>query len=262
MELRAEEGGAVVLLEMSASLLASSGARPGDRVRVSGTILAKAFGSRVSFRLDVLGIDLEEDGPPAVRRAEASLTALLRDLPRPARVLPDRVPLRLVLLRPKSEEAQVHRDFLNRLVAVRPAIEVREVPVSMHDAVVLARAIRAARGDVLAVVRGGGSDHAFAVFETPDVLQALAASPCFRILGLGHAGNRTLADLLVEVAADTPSDAGAILATLVQGRLQVARAPTDAPGTAGRPQAGLRPVLWVGVILMLIIGVAAALRWL
>ena len=78
----------------------------------------------------------------------------------------------------------------------------------MHDPAAIATALRAIRADIVAVVRGGGDAASFAVFEDSRVLEALATCPAYRVLGLGHTANRTLAELLADHAASTPAAAG------------------------------------------------------
>lgn len=40
------------------------------------------------------------------------------------------------------------------------------------------------------------------------MIEALAAHGAYRVLGIGHTGDRTVADLIVEYAAAVPAEAG------------------------------------------------------
>src|SRR3974390_862385 len=60
----------------------------------------------------------------------------------------------------------------------------------------------------LAIVRGGGDPEWFAAFNDVRVVEALAAHRGYRVLGLGHTGDKTVADLIVEHAAAVPAEAG------------------------------------------------------
>jgi exodeoxyribonuclease VII large subunit len=83
-----------------------------------------------------------------------------------------------------------------------------EVPTSMLDPSSLAKAISDADADILVVIRGGGDSDQFRVFDDQRVLKALAGNKAYRITGLGHTGNRTLADLIVDHAARAGASRG------------------------------------------------------
>ena len=61
--------------------------------------------------------------------------------------------------------------------------------------------------DVLAIVRGGGSDDDLQAFNTERVARAIVASRVPVIAGVGHENDTTLADLAADMRAMTPTDA-------------------------------------------------------
>lgn len=56
------------------------------------------------------------------------------------------------------------------------------------------QAIRTANTDIIAPIRGSGSDEQFSVFENPDLLRAWFEKRAYRVAGIGHFGNSTALD--------------------------------------------------------------------
>ena len=65
--------------------------------------------------------------------------------------------------------------------------------------------------DVIAIVRGGGSADDLSTFNDEPLVRAIAASRVPTIVGVGHEVDVTLADMVADVRAATPSNAAQIL---------------------------------------------------
>lgn len=74
--------------------------------------------------------------------------------------------------------------------------------------------------DVLAIIRGGGSADDLSAFNDEPLTRAIAASRIPTIVGVGHEADVSLADLVADVRAATPSNAAQIL---VPDKAEVAR---------------------------------------
>jgi exonuclease VII large subunit len=78
----------------------------------------------------------------------------------------------IAVIHSRSQEAQVSADFCNRWAhstAHYPCNRFRPTRCLVPE---LAHAIRTANADIIALIRGGGSDEQFSVFENPELLRA------------------------------------------------------------------------------------------
>mgnify|MGYP005811770673 CR=1 FL=1 len=110
------------------------------------------------------------------------------------------------------------RDILHILKRRFPAIPVVLYPVQVQgeqakfDIVsALERAAARAECDVLIVARGGGSLEDLWAFNEEIVARAIAACPLPVVSGVGHEVDFTIADLVADVRAPTPSGAAEIV---------------------------------------------------
>lgn len=117
------------------------------------------------------------------------------------------------------------RDVLTTIERRFPAMSVVIAPVRVNGAGAapeVARQLlaldRADRVDVILVVRGGGSQEDLAAFDAEGVVRAIAACRVPVITGVGHETDTTLADLVADRRAPTPTGA-AELAIPVQREL-------------------------------------------
>jgi exodeoxyribonuclease VII large subunit len=113
-----------------------------------------------------------------------------------------------------SLAAAALRDVLITLERRNPAIEVIVYPVPVQGegaaariAAMLARANRRAEGDVLLLVRGGGSIEDLWQFNEESVARAIRASRIPVVVGVGHETDFTIADFAADRRAPTPTAA-------------------------------------------------------
>jgi exodeoxyribonuclease VII large subunit len=191
--------------------LAERGLRlePGMVVVLRGELFVRAEGGRLQLR----GHELDADalvGQLAARRL-AARRALEADglFDRNRRLPLPLVPLRVGLV--ASRHSEGYRDFLGVLGNSGYAFDVveRMVPVqgvTAPGAIAEALARLGAAGvDVIVVVRGGGARADLVAFDHETVARALVAAPVPVWTGVGHTGDRSLADEVAHDSFPTPT---------------------------------------------------------
>jgi hypothetical protein len=203
-----EDDGCVVMLDVRKSLLTGM-VKPGDYVRVVGipSISVSPRDGVVKIKLDVSEVALVDSPEDTKRkRSDAATLADVRALRRIKTGFPIKPRLAITVIHGRG--SKVVPDFMAGLGDATASHEINLVEVSMLDAAEIAGAIKLASADVLVLVRGGGPASDFQVFASNQVLAALGEAKGYRIVGLGHTDDTTLADLVVDHAAVTPTAAG------------------------------------------------------
>lgn len=197
------------------------------------------YAPRGSYQLVIQEIEPQGLGPLelALRQLQAKLAAEGLFDPRRKRPLP-RFPRRVAVV--TSPTGAAIRDFLQVLHRRWSGVGVLVVPVRVQGngaAAEIAAAIAlvnrlAAPIDVLVVTRGGGSLEDLWAFNEEAVVRAIHASRIPVVSAIGHEIDVTLADLVADVRALTPSEAAELVApsadavqqslTQLEGRLRAA----------------------------------------
>ncbi|MHB1986892.1 MAG: exodeoxyribonuclease VII large subunit [Acidimicrobiales bacterium] len=196
---------------------------PGLVVRVRGRVSVWEAGARVRFSMSDIDVEALVGGIAAARRkllaalqAEGLIDAN-RQLPEPL------VPLRVGLVTSASSEA--YRDFTGQLERSGLGFRVRletslvqgqDAPLQIAEAI---GRLQAADLDVIVVVRGGGAKGDLAAFDHEAVARAIVTSRYPVWTGIGHTGDRSVADEIAHRALVTPTACGEALVDAVLGYL-------------------------------------------
>ena len=207
-----------MLIDLPGSLVKHYRLRGGERVYVTGLLKAQCarFNQyQLSVRLEVTDLELA-GGAVAVEETQQMLSlARLKSLGGRRHAFPAGE-IKLSVIHSRSGKAQVDEDFLQELGAAGGSVKREMLPVNILSADEIAGAIRAATGNVLVLIRGGGDDDQFEVFDNLKVVEAMAQAPGYRVIGLGHTANTTLLDLVVDFAGNTPTQAGGHLRHMIE----------------------------------------------
>jgi len=146
--------------------------------------------------------------------------------PERKRQLP-RIPGHIAVI--SSTQAAGYADFIKILNDRWGGVKIDVAQVQVQGAVAPDQIIRAINyfnqcevlPEVLVIIRGGGSADDLSAFNDELLVRAIAASRIPTLVGVGHETDESLADLVVDVRAATPSNAAQIL---VPDRNEIIRA--------------------------------------
>lgn len=118
-----------------------------------------------------------------------------------------------------STQAAGYADFIKILDSRWGGLEIQVAHTQVQGDVAADQMIRAVRyfneqpelADVLVLIRGGGSADDLAAFNDEKLVREIAASRIPTIVGVGHEVDTSLADMVADVRASTPSNAAQIL---------------------------------------------------
>ena len=182
----------------------------GQLVEITGRFTLYAAKGRMNF--DVFSVELAGEGDLRMKVANIAKRLSAEGLTDPARkqplpVFPERIGL---ITSPRS--AAVH-DVLRTLRRRFPIATVllAGVPVEgAHAAEGIVEGMRCVyrqKPDVMLIVRGGGSFEDLMPFNDEALARAIAACPIPVVTGIGHEVDTTIADMVSDVRASTPTAA-------------------------------------------------------
>ena len=188
-----------------------------DGMRVEARALVTLYEARGGFQLNVealrhagIGALFEAFARLRAKLEHEGLFALERRLPLP------RFPQRIGIV--TSLQAAALRDILAALARRAPHLPVVIYPTLVQGeeaAANIAEAIRNAASrdecDVVLVARGGGSIEDLWAFNEEVVARAIDACPIPLVTGIGHETDTTIADLVADCRAATPTAAAELV---------------------------------------------------
>lgn len=208
--LKLKDGTDYILLDIPRAIIKQRALFSGQFVKVTGKLkgtVNEFTQNRLDLRIDasdIVGITAPADIDKQ-RKAQENLTSLMRlNSGRHAFPLKDSFSMTLVTGRANK----VEKDFMHAIAPIMEFITLTNVYVNMTDKHEITTAIQNARTDILCIIRGGGPESQFEVFNDPMVLSAIAKWPGYRVVGLGHSDDGTLCDLISDFSGETPGQAG------------------------------------------------------
>lgn len=200
-----------ILMDIPKVLLEAERLAGGEYVTVYGVIKTKIddfTNNRLEFRIEVSKIQAT-DSPAVVdanRQEQASLSKIRALNPR-RNAFPFKDEIELFYI--TGQLSQVEADFLHEVNGIKE-VYAEKIPADMTNTDEIVKAIESvsSKADIIVVIRGGGDDSQFEVFNKMSVITALSKSRAYRVLGLGHSQDSTFLDLVCDYSANTPTAAG------------------------------------------------------
>lgn len=186
----------------------------GQKVTVQGKMTMFTQSGRTAFLIEKIELTGQGKLAAELEKLKLKLQAegLLSDeRKRPLPLFPQKIGV------VTSINSDAWADFLRHSVAKFPAMEIivadsfvqgHRAPTSLVSAI---RAMQKQPIEVLVVTRGGGSAEDLAAFNDERVVRAIAQSKIPTIVGVGHEKDISIADLVADVRASTPTNAGQII---------------------------------------------------
>ena len=196
---------------------------PGLVVRVRGAVTVWEGGSKLRFSMTALDIEALVGGIAAARRRLLGALATEGLLEANRRQRLPLVPLRIGLVTSPGSEA--YRDFTGQLERSGYRFEVRFEPSTVQgpeapDQIVAALArLGTFAPQLVVLVRGGGARGDLAAFDSEAVARAIAQAPFPVWTGIGHTGDRSVADEVAHQALVTPTQCGEAVVAVVAAYL-------------------------------------------
>lgn len=210
LELR--EGQDTLLLDVPKTLNPQDYA--GREVKVRGLIQAK---KGLQVALQVSRLRLTSVVSPEVLKEEKSIREIFHRANAGEDAFPPLAGLKVSIIH--GVTSQVLADFKNQ-VSDLPEIVWEFVPTNLQDPDALEGSIHRSSGAVVIIIRGGGNEGEFEVFNRPAILEAWRSKEAFKLTALGHTQNTTLLDRLSHKVCDTPTAAGKYLREQAQAQLE------------------------------------------
>ena len=224
--IRLNGDGAFVLLDIPRAVAQNLKLQGGEDVIATGMLKAKTNASGfISCNVDVSCIDIvgRDASVKEVSASKATIASIksvgLKRFQFPLVSIGQK--LKISLICSGSGQALVESDFAHELSGHGESlVEIDKLPVNIISADSLVQAIDRANGDIVAIIRGGGDEAQFDVFDDERVVRAFAAKMAYRVVGLGHSANSTMLDLVADFSANTPTHAGVHIRDAIEYQLR------------------------------------------
>lgn len=159
----------------------------------------------VFLSIDVTQINLEQEQPPEIIKKEETLSSLLKLSNQKPMFFPNLDSYIISVIYPQT--SQILNDFKNQLSSIKNIyIDITEVNILSVDEII--NAIKTAPGNIVVLLRGGGSHSEIDIFNDLTLVKAWIEKDAYKISAIGHSNHKTYIDAFSCFSADTPTAAG------------------------------------------------------
>lgn len=225
------DGGSQVMLDVPSGQVMQEMA--GQRVRVTGVVKARVakYNGSMEIRVEASHIEMCNPIVDDVTPVKTGIMSVeqLKSLPSHRVLFPAfrGEPISITVIQSRSAQALVGADAMAEIDKLGNYVLVRHVQINMLDPEAIANAIQQTSTDILLLIRGGGPEADFMVFDDTRVVESLSRCCAYCVLGLGHSGNATILDFIADHSSRTPAQAGLHIRECIEQKLQRAKAQAE-----------------------------------
>jgi exonuclease VII large subunit len=200
-----DELGSVINLDIPKKIYEQNEGYQNKEVIVWGLLKSKFWQEKLQFAVDVTRIEPKIKLNEEFQEQEKKLSDFLRTYRRETKPFPNAENYFISVIHPKSG---LTKDDLDGQLEGLENINKKYLEVDILSVDEIVNAINNSLGDILVVIRGGGTPSDFEIFNDFNLLDAWIKKDAFRISALGHTGNQTYLDIFSDVSVATPTFAG------------------------------------------------------
>lgn len=98
--------------------------------------------------------------------------------------------------------------------------DIERISINIYSKDAIINAVTNAREigkyNILVIARGGGDIETIDIFDDPDICESVAKFDGYKVIGIGHAINQTLLDVIADYSAETPTAAGSHIKDMIK----------------------------------------------
>ncbi|WP_180644586.1 exodeoxyribonuclease VII large subunit [Acinetobacter bereziniae] len=187
-----------------------SGFKNGSCIEIHGVPTFNFFKEQCTKRLKGYAVQaIEEDKDLQAFQSKLSTLDVLKKHRPKSHTFPNQFDLSIAVIYSSASKVDIQKDFYDYLKEYCDEFNFDEKPISLSNVDALSQEISScADHDIVVIIRGGGRNDAFDIFNDEKVLNAFSNLNGYRIVGLGHNSDVTLLDCLADHSAITPTAAG------------------------------------------------------
>jgi arsenate reductase-like glutaredoxin family protein len=177
----------------------------GKEVQVFGSLKPKVWAGKAEVILNATKIELKKAISKEILERDKTISEFLTSYKKLSHDFPNKEFINISVLHGIS--SQVKNDFERQLLGLEK-IKINYIPINIIDIESIKNGIDSLTCDIAVIIRGGGSNGEFEVFNNMKLVETWAEKDFYKITALGHTENRTYIDLFSDMSCDTPTAAG------------------------------------------------------
>lgn len=192
-----------------------------ELIRVAGCIKVIYFKDQFLCRLSVFDIKIVGEENPKLTSANKVFSSFFKNITLNRNNFPAHQNLSIAVVVPQTgssfDEFSGQLEFNGRI-----NIEIDKIPTNVQSKTDILNTLKnivnnnAKFYNMLVIARGGGDTEALEIFDDLEICELVSSFKGYKTIGIGHSRDRSLLELVVDYASDTPTAAGSHINQLIQ----------------------------------------------